>query len=111
MGLIGNLVITPVEEGRLWVLGARVRHLAHGKGHEEGGSTYTKVGSILRISTALKGIRFSSMLGCHSNFHGVNRNHEPLTLPSKVVRGESPLYENKNIGYAIVLYMCIYIMK
>ena len=63
------------------------------------------------ISTALKGIRFSSMLGCHSNFHGVNRNHEPLTLPSKVVRGESPLYENKNIGYAIVLYMCIYIMK
>ena len=63
------------------------------------------------ISTALKGISFSSMLGCHSDFHGVNRNHEPLTLPSQVVRGESLLYENKNVGYAIVLYMCIYIMK
>ena len=31
-----------------WVLGARVRHSAHGKGHEEGGSTYAKAGSSLR---------------------------------------------------------------
>ena len=30
------------------VLGARVRHSAHGKGHEEGGSTYAKAGSSLR---------------------------------------------------------------
>ena len=26
------------------LLGARVRHSAHGKGHEEGGSTYAKAG-------------------------------------------------------------------
>ena len=30
------------------VLGARVRYSAHGKGHEEGGSTYAKAGSSLR---------------------------------------------------------------
>ena len=30
------------------VLGAGVRHSARGKGHEEGGSTYAKVGSSLR---------------------------------------------------------------
>ena len=30
------------------LLGAGVRHSAHGKGHEEGGSTYAKVGSSLR---------------------------------------------------------------
>ena len=30
------------------VLGARVRHSARGKGHEEGGSTYAKAGSSLR---------------------------------------------------------------
>ena len=30
------------------LLGARVRHSAHGKGHEEGGSTYAKAGSSLR---------------------------------------------------------------
>ena len=30
------------------VLGAGVRHSTHGKGHEEGGSTYAKVGSSLR---------------------------------------------------------------
>ena len=30
------------------LLGARVRHSARGKGHEEGGSTYAKVGSSLR---------------------------------------------------------------
>ena len=30
------------------VLGAGVRHSAHGKGHEEGGSTYAKAGSSLR---------------------------------------------------------------
>ena len=29
-------------------VGARVRHSAHGKGHEEGGSTYAKAGSSLR---------------------------------------------------------------
>ena len=34
------------EKGTL--LGARVRHSTHGKGHEEGGSTYAKAGSILR---------------------------------------------------------------
>ena len=31
-----------------YLSGARVRHSAHGKGHEEGGSTYTKAGSSLR---------------------------------------------------------------
>ena len=31
-----------------FVLGARVRHSAHGKGHEEEGSTYAKSGSSLR---------------------------------------------------------------
>ena len=31
-----------------YLLGARVRHSAHGKGHEEGGSAYAKVGSSLR---------------------------------------------------------------
>ena len=31
-----------------WLLGARVRYSAHGKGHEEGGSTYTKARSSLR---------------------------------------------------------------
>jgi len=31
-----------------WVFGARVRHSARGKGHEEGGSTYAKAGSSLR---------------------------------------------------------------
>ena len=30
------------------VLGTGVRHSAHGKGHEEGGSTYAKAGSSLR---------------------------------------------------------------
>ena len=30
------------------MLGARVRHSAHGKGHEEGGSTYAKAGLSLR---------------------------------------------------------------
>ena len=30
------------------LLGARVRYSAHGKGHEEGGSTYAKAGSNLR---------------------------------------------------------------
>jgi len=30
------------------VLGAGVRHSAHDKGHEEGGSTYAKAGSSLR---------------------------------------------------------------
>ena len=30
------------------MLRARVRHSAHGKGHEEGGSTYAKAGSSLR---------------------------------------------------------------
>ena len=30
------------------VLGANVRNSAHGKGHEEGGSAYTKAGSSLR---------------------------------------------------------------
>ena len=30
------------------LLGARVRHSARGKGHEEGGSTYAKAGSSLR---------------------------------------------------------------
>ena len=30
------------------LLGASVRHSTHGKGHEEGGSTYAKVGSSLR---------------------------------------------------------------
>ena len=30
------------------VLGASVRHSTHGKGHEEGGSTYAKAGSSLR---------------------------------------------------------------
>ena len=30
------------------MLGAGMRHSAHGKGHEEGGSTYAKVGSSLR---------------------------------------------------------------
>ena len=30
------------------MLGARVRHSAHGKGHEEGGSTFAKAGSSLR---------------------------------------------------------------
>ena len=30
------------------VLGAGVRHSAHGKGHEEGGLTYAKAGSSLR---------------------------------------------------------------
>ena len=29
-------------------MGARVRHSAHGKGHEEGGSAYAKAGSSLR---------------------------------------------------------------
>ena len=33
------------------VLGAGVRYSAHGKGHEEGGLTYTKVGSSLRSPT------------------------------------------------------------
>ena len=28
-------------------MGARVRHSAHGKGHEEGGSTYAKAISII----------------------------------------------------------------
>ena len=32
------------------LLGARVRHSARGKGHEEGGSTYAKAGSGLRSS-------------------------------------------------------------
>ena len=32
------------------LLGAGVRHSAHGKGHEEGGSTYAKAGSSLRSS-------------------------------------------------------------
>ena len=50
------------------------------------------------------------MLGCHSDFHSEIRNHEPLTLPSKVVRGAFPLYENKNVGYEILLYVCIYII-
>ena len=31
-----------------WMPGASVRNSAHGKGHEEGGSTYTKAGSSLR---------------------------------------------------------------
>jgi len=31
-----------------WLLGASVRHSAHGKSHEEGGSTYAKAGSSLR---------------------------------------------------------------
>ena len=31
-----------------FVLGAGVRHSAHGKGHEEGGLTYAKAGSSLR---------------------------------------------------------------
>ena len=31
-----------------WVLGASMRHSAHGKGHKEGGSTYAKAGSSLR---------------------------------------------------------------
>ena len=35
-------------EGHGNLLGASVRHSAHGKGHEEGGSTYAKVGSSLR---------------------------------------------------------------
>ena len=30
------------------MLGSRVRYSAHDKGHEEGGSTYAKVGSSLR---------------------------------------------------------------
>ena len=32
----------------LYVPGASVRNSAHGKGHEEGGSAYTKAGSSLR---------------------------------------------------------------
>ena len=35
-------------EGHGYLLGARVRYSAHGKGHEEGGSTYAKAGSNLR---------------------------------------------------------------
>ena len=31
-----------------YLLGARVRHSARGKGHEDGGSTYAKAGSSLR---------------------------------------------------------------
>ena len=43
-----------VDHNKLWkilkemVLGARVRHSARGKGHEEGGLTYAKAGSSLR---------------------------------------------------------------
>ena len=45
-----------VPSGGVWLLqkcedlllGARVRYSAHGKGHEEGGSTYAKAGSSLR---------------------------------------------------------------
>ena len=35
-------------EGHGNLLGASVRHSARGKGHEEGGSTYAKMGSSLR---------------------------------------------------------------
>jgi len=41
-----TLMLGKIEGGRM--LGASVRHCAHGKGHEEGGSTYAKVGSSLR---------------------------------------------------------------
>ena len=37
-----------IGEGSGNLLGAGVRHSAHGKGHEEGGSTYAKAGSSLR---------------------------------------------------------------
>ena len=36
------------EPGELQSMGARSRSSAHGKGHEEGGSAYAKVGSSLR---------------------------------------------------------------
>ena len=36
------------EIKRHLMFGAGVRHFAHGKGHEEGGSTYAKAGSSLR---------------------------------------------------------------
>ena len=41
-----TLMLGKIEGGRM--LGASVRHSARGKGHEEGDSTYAKVGSSLR---------------------------------------------------------------
>ena len=41
-----TLMLGKIEGGRM--LGASVRHSAHDKGHEEGGSTYAKAGSSLR---------------------------------------------------------------
>ena len=50
--MLSRLVITFLPRSKRlfisWLLGAGVRHSAHGKGHEEGGSTYAKAGSSLR---------------------------------------------------------------
>ena len=43
-----SLMLGKIEGKRRRVLGARVRHSACGKGHEQGGSTYAKAGSSLR---------------------------------------------------------------
>ena len=40
--------IHQTEKDKYHMLGAGVRHSAHGKGHEEGGLTYAKAGSSLR---------------------------------------------------------------
>ena len=48
LGTLSLPLSLPLSLLKQSLLGASVRHSAHGKGHEEGGSTYAKVGSSLR---------------------------------------------------------------
>ena len=52
--MVAVLVCIPINSVRGFLLGARVRNSAHGKGHQEGGSAYAKAGSSLRRPPVLE---------------------------------------------------------
>ena len=62
------------------LLGARVRHSAHGKGNEEGGSTYAKAGSSLRSLWDARRTRrpFPSAPGAAPHTTGAEQVWSPL---------------------------------
>ena len=81
-------VLTPIQQDSNWnMLGARVRHSAHGKGHEEGDSTYAKAGSGLRSLRATGIPRAASDINRAWILFYYVLSPSPLTL-----RGAVPYY-------------------
>jgi len=74
-------VLTPIQQDSNWnMLGARVRHSAHGKGHEEGDSTYAKAGSGLRSLRAPGNPRASTHITRACLLYYFVLSPTPLTL-------------------------------